>query len=546
MSKKLLISIASLLVIGGLGYFVYSKYFGKEDLSRYVPKSAVFVLKIDLMSMGQKANFSKISELKMYKDLVKMIPGNQKKMMEDFFKNPNKASGLSFTQAPYLFVNNIDTSKDRFYYGWVMGVSDRKKLSDYLKLSLGSFGNITEKGSFTIIAEQGGNYMFISDKVLFFLGSKDANRDKMIDLAESLLKLNPDGTIASDENFKNLTKLGKDFTLSLNKKSIKELALQNSGSFYDKLLVGQTIDVLPSGMTLDFEEDAIRAKIYLDKDSKDLFAKNYKNTGLSEEDQKLISPDGKPVMYLAANLELKNAFSELAKTEDYQNLLTELSMSDEDFKSMFAGNISFAINSIQMKESTEMVYPDYLDDDTEPRSETIKKPYPIFALHVGLGKPEVFDKLIQAVLSKEESQLVDEGNGMYSIAEDIEGNNSIYIIKKDKHLLISNNRDQIQMFADGKPWQSLSAESGKSIAATKPVSFFFDLKRLNYDELFEGKNDIPAQAIPAVKKMMANFAHLSAYIDPSESDIELKMTEKKLNSLFRMFQMFDEAYSSSF
>jgi hypothetical protein len=130
MKKKIIIGVSAAVVVAlGVLYFYRAYLFG-EDLSKYVPKNAAFVVKIDLMGMGKKLDVKGITESSDFKDALEEVPKEQRELVEKVIKDP-KISGLNIATSPTIFgYNNSDEAP---IIGVLLGISDKEKLEIFKK-----------------------------------------------------------------------------------------------------------------------------------------------------------------------------------------------------------------------------------------------------------------------------------------------------------------------------------------------------------------------------------------------------------------------------
>ena len=117
MKKRNIIIIVAvsvvLLTAGAVWYFM----FRKSNLSKYIPKNAMTVLKVNTMSLAGKLDFDKIENMKSYDDMVDQMDEVGIDMSK-LFKNPLK-SGISLKDNIYLFTELND---EKLNIGMVFGI----------------------------------------------------------------------------------------------------------------------------------------------------------------------------------------------------------------------------------------------------------------------------------------------------------------------------------------------------------------------------------------------------------------------------------------
>jgi hypothetical protein len=285
-------------------------------------------------------------------------------------------------------------------------------------------------------------------------------------------------------------------------------------------------------MTLNFDDDVVRMEMIADPSQKNTENPYYNKTGLSESDLKLIDPDGTPIMYASMNMNIKKLFETLTKNTMVDAGLSQaievLGISKENLSSLFSGNMSIALNDIEIKK----VVSDY--DTTYSYNE----PMPCFTFHAGVGNEVAFD----AIMSKVDSFLTKE-NGVYAYETNDYRHDSIYFMKKGKDFILSNKKSYITDLNGGANWKTLTADCQHDIAAKNPVALFADLKYDAYSKLIESDGG-PMAGIFA-KAIMSNLKYMRTYANSKDGLMEVQMTEKKQNSLWRILLMVEDAFKMS-
>jgi hypothetical protein len=553
--KSLIIVIASLLLVGGgIALWYYFKK-PKDELAKYIPKDAIVVVKLDMPGIAQKVDFSKMKELNAFQMLKKEMSGNKllKKMFNNFMEDPS-VIGIAFNKSPFMFVGMDGKGEESSLYAAVLfGISSEKKFNDFISMA--------SAGMMEVRSNEGINYMaieedikdgglFFNDKVAMVVMKVEGRKINCKKIASNLFEMKSDESILSEKAFTEFQKNQMDISMFFNKTAINRLVDDNESRSVSRELsqIKTYLKYYPVGMSLNFEEDAIRFKTYADPSAP---ADNaiMKDNGMSATDLKYFAPDGKPLAYLTLNMDVKNYYNmimNLVKMDGNRTLnqieneiddfTDESGITKSDLLNTLAGNMSVSLTGFEKKSYT---YTDYYQDyymyenDIQPEPEIRTTMVPVFVAHATMGNAVVYDFIASKAM--ENNSYAD---GIISIPTDNQTKEIIYITKKGKDLFISNKLSYVTDFKNGISWTSLDASCKRDMAANNPMSFFVNLQYRKYRDLME-------DASPSDKKgmqlVMNELDCAVAYANKKDGTMEVLMTPEKKNALWRIFEMVDDA-----
>lgn len=534
MSRKYIL-IGSVVLVLGLGgaalYFFY--LFKTKDLSSYIPKNALFVAKPNMLSLYKKMNFKELSDFKFYKYLLGEIGSDTKDDIDKYTEEP-KGSGLSFTQTPILF--SFNNSKDEFapIGALVFGISDKENFTKFFKNLTEDKFDIKNGELFTTVEINSQLHLIFNDNVGFILsGTEDDVNYKKI--AEKLIDLKKEESILSNESYINFQKNAYDLNLFINKDALKkglELAVNNLAEFEN---IEKSINASPIGMTLSFEDDLISVKSYADpkyKESDDLF----KSKGMSSNASSFLAPNGRPLGFISTNLNLLKLFEAISAVDEYNSALDyfadEIGLNSKKLFEIMSGEMSFSIiDMVEMPVNNDFSY----DDDPLPSTEII----PAFLFRAKISNKNDFkifmDKLTPEMVSED---------GYYKIPYDSHNERWLYVLNKNDELYITNYKDYISDLNSNKNWFQLKDETVSKQFNSNPLTLYMDLKYDSYKKIIEdpGNNTLTKLDKKILKVVTKNLKSVYGSYSNGSITLELKMTEKNMNSLWRIFVVVEDLY----
>ena len=120
-------------------------------------------------------------------------------------------------------------------------------------------------------------------------------------------------------------------------------------------------------------------------------------------------------------------------------------------------------------------------------------------------------------------------------------NAKYFIAIKGNDLIFSTDADAINSKMQGSDWSSLNTELGKSNASAKPATFFVDLRYKSIENLVSNLSPSSTYELEKYKSVLSQFKEISGYGDNKGSEMILKFTEEKKNSLQRIVDIAKKA-----
>lgn len=534
MTKKHWFIGGGVLLLGIVAYFIYSMM-NPSDLSRHIPKDALVAIRIDMASMGKKMPMEKMKDLGFMQFFKRDMAPKAKERFEKIINDP-RVSGINFLQAPYLFVlPNTGGSVDDMTVGMVFGISGKADFLETMKvMTRGEIGAKEESG-FTVLSESNDplGKLFVHDEVAFFLYKNPQSTVKLTDLANNMLGLSNSNALTGDDAFSAFRKDAGDIGLYMNKTAYGKM--MNESPFNLLLsgdLVKDMLDAYPVGYGIRFEDDRIVGKTISDPKAKSLTGRYLKDNGLSETDLTYLDPDGNPLMYLTANVNVKNIMETFTQNSlikaGIEEVLAPLGLKQQDLESFLAGNMSIALNEIQHTP----VYSDY--DGTELYS----REKPVFTAHATLGSTTLYDRLI----ALPEANFSNDG-GILGFEMNAYRQDSFYVYVKNKELFVSNNFSYLADIRSGVSWKKLQAGCLADQAKNNPMAAFVNLDLSAFDRYMNNAGSSTEKTL--LRAAASNLKHISAFASESDGEFAIQMSDKKQNSLWRMMLIADDLFKAA-
>ena len=542
MKKKLIIIGVALVGLIGVGVYFLLPLLSSKDLSRYVPKNAVFVLKTDIAQMGGKIDFKEIAELKFFrKEVMENMKSSQKDMVEKTMKNPIN-SGIQFRTAPTFFV--FEHSEDEPVAVFMFGVSDAKKFNTFIS-DMSNDISVKEPSSdkFYEASVDGDNNMSIYFNnniamVLVDLDRKDISlkrvRDKIVDVSK-------ENSILSNEAYSKFNAQKNDVMAFLNTKELGKI-LKNQGMGGQGQIDPEDLSsMLPTAMALNFNEDAVSLKsFYSEKAGK---TNVLKEGGLTEGELKNIAARGNPFAFMTVNLDpakLIDAAVELSEMTDpnakdeffgsVDELASTLNTDRESMFKLFAGKMSVAFSGI----IEQSKFDPFILEETKNKA-------PRFYFWAKLGNRSLAESILDKIV---EGGGATESEGVYAFNEENVYDPTLYIAIKGENLFVSTDLSGIKGKVNNDNWETLTEGGGKQLALSKPIAAFVDLNYKNYQDLVESSVGPSESELfdKLNKKVFSSFKNITLSSTDKEAEMLLQLSEQKKNSLQRLIVMIDEAY----
>ena len=536
-----------LLTAGAVWFFV----FRKSNLSKYIPKNAMTVLKVNTMSLAGKLDFDEIENMKSYNQMVDQMDEGGIDMSK-LFKNPLK-SGISLKDNIYFFTELND---EKYNIGVVLGISDAKKFKDFIE-KFASDANLEYKTSediFIYTSEEDNNakisIVWNDDACVIYYGNEES-----LSKSKRLLNQESEESILSNESYVKSEDKGGDASLYINYKNInklieKEVENQNLDSYYPKKIKDLSNNIEGSTFVLNFNKNHISIdgiQFFKDENKTEEF-NILGEKGLDSKALDYISSNGKILMAITAVINMKEVFNILKIIPKYDESISELErtigLSESEIKNLLNGNISMAITEIKMKdiEETTYEYNEYLED-YEFQTNMVSKPVPIYCIQIGIKESNVYNKMIAKISELSEGKITLEGNKMI-LPTNSEYGDVLFVNINDRIIITNDASAAKEIDENSKGSNSINSDLQK-LFSENPIACYVSLDFDNYGskqiQSLLGNIGQSDKEYKMAKKLMSNFSSFSfaGSLKASTIGVHLKK-EGDQNSLMRMILAIDE------
>jgi len=542
--KKTGIIIAGVAVaILGIAIFFILPIISSQDLSKYIPKNALYVMKLDIGQMAGKLDMEEIQELKFFrKEVLGELRSSQKDMAESLMSNPLNA-GIQFRTSPTYFIFDNSNNDGELVGALMIGISDGKKFKSFIS-DLSKDISVKDPGDdgFYEISDDNSDEVkiYFNDDIAMLLIDMNRNDLSFKKVRDKLLNLDKSNSILSNETYTSINNESNDVLSFLNKKELKK-ALENDNFNYSFSRSDmEALSFLPAGMTLNFKEDAISLKAYQEADEKN---KLTKENGLEEIDLKNISLNGKPFAFMSMNIDLVNAIETILdnlgerEKNDFESSMNQIAETigtdKEEIYKAFKGKMSIAYAGIVRQTKADTFSYD-----------TLINSFPKIYFWAKLDKKQVVNSILNKIVENGEGTVND---GIYILNEYNYYDPTIYIAIKEDDLFITTDLNGINAKLKNNSWQTLTDANAKDLATSKPVAAFVDLNYKNYEDyIINNMSSSETQLFDKLKKnVLQSFKNISLSGTEQETELSLQMSEEKKNSLHRLILLMDEAYRIS-
>ena len=548
MKKRNIIIIVAvsvvLLTAGAVWYFM----FRKSNLSKYIPKNAMTVLKVNTMSLAGKLDFDKIENMKSYDDMVDQMDEVGIDMSK-LFKNPLK-SGISLKDNIYLFTELND---EKLNIGMVFGISDPNNFKDFID-KFASDANLEYKTSdeiFIYTSEDDNNtemsIVWNDDACVIYFGNEES-----LSKSKHLLNQESEESILSNESYVKSEDKGGDASLYINYKNINKVIeneIENLDSYYPKKIKDFYKNIEGSTLVLNFNKDHMSidgVQFFKDENKTEEF-NILGEKGLDSKAIEYISSNGKILMGMTAVINMKEVFNILKTIPKYDDGISELErtigLSESEIKNLLNGNISMAITEIKMKdiEKTTYEYNEYIND-YEFQTRMVSEPIPIYCIQIGIKESNVYKKIIAKISELGEGKITIEGNKM--TVPNSEYGDVLFVNLNDR-IIITNDASAAKKIDKNSNGSNLINSDLQKLFSENPIACYVSLDIDNYGskqiQSMFGNSDPSDKEYKMTKKFMDHFSSFSfdGSLKTSKIGVHLKK-EGDENSLMRMILAIDE------
>ena len=565
-SKKItLIVTAAAVIVGASVWFFLTR---NSSLPKYIPNSAMAVLKLNPLSIGRKLDFDEIKKLKSYQPMLNELKKGDKgisKMLE----NPKEA-GLAFTDNYYLFVESSE--KYSTTVGFVLPVSNAETLkkfiekmtknSDYQYEKSGDLHTMSEKEPEVAKNEGEIEPMYhYKPEITSIVWNDEAclvyvTKNNSLKTAKKIMTQTKEQSMLANDDFNNSESKGGDFSAFMNMKVYSEMLFSEKNGMQllttvPKLLKTWVDNITAFSYVVNFNNNDITMEgfnFYKDKDK----AKDFeflRNIGLSNENLEVLSPDGKLLIGAGTMLNTEVIFKFLKAMPQYKTAIKEIStgtsLSETEIENLLDGSIAIAMTKIGSKQVEELVY-DYEHFDMEtgefPSSmQTVSKIVPVMTAHLGVKDEKVYTKLM-AQLEKVSNGMIKANNGVVTIPTSIPVIGNVYMVYAKNKIVFTNDEEGANILAKNKTWNNQLEKSVASLFTDNASALFMDLNMKNYGEgnirQMIGLTD-ESEGFTIFKDNMTNFTNISSFGNMKSTIVKLNFSEGKGNSIMRLIGVVD-------
>ena len=183
-----------------------------QELTNAIPQSAVMVFHFDSKTLFQKADYNPVNN-PFIKERIDQIKnqGNekQKKLADDFLKNPNSATGIDLLGDCFMYMDGQTV-------GFLWKMNDAKKFKQLLTEQLDMPANILKEEdgiSYVNMGYGAPGVGWTKDKLLVVQNTNYFNRVDMGELVKKQLTQKADSSINANQSFGKFVQDKKDISL---------------------------------------------------------------------------------------------------------------------------------------------------------------------------------------------------------------------------------------------------------------------------------------------------------------------------------------------
>ncbi len=561
-SKKILIlATFSAGVIVAIACFFLMR---NSNLPKYIPNTAMGVVKINPLSIGRKIDFEAIKKMKSYKPMMKEMEKDSKKFSK-FIENP-KEIGMSLTDNIYFFLENSGSNTNKAA-GMVFGVANANSLKTFIE-SFAKDANLEyeKSGDLNIYkpkkSENENEYSSSSDfaivwnddACLLYYAGKNSLKG-----ARKIMTQAKEKSMLAAESFNNCEDKGGDMSLYINYKEYMNFITQNmnmGGMQMNPLAslpaqVKKYVDNISSAdMIVNFNDQNISTEFhqyYADEKLSKEF-KFVDDEGLSSENLELMSPNGKILMGFGGKLNMECIMTMLKSMPQYKTSIKEIcnttGLTETEIETLLDGSISFAMTKLNTKQVEEMVY-DYENFNMETGEfnstmQTVTKVVPLMTAQLGFQNEKTWTKILKKIETMSNGMIKPQ-NGILSIpAGGILG--SVHMVFVKNKLVMTNDEESAKTLVKNKTWNNQLEKNVNTLFAENSSAYYIDMNLKNYGEgTLKQWLRIPEQSeeFDIFKSVMAEFQNISVGGTNVRADMQVNFTDGPENSLMRLFKIAD-------
>ena len=556
-SKKIIILVSTALVaILAITYFFATR---SSNLPKYIPNTAIGVVKINPLSIGRKIDFDAIKNMKSYKPMMKEMEKESKKFSK-FIENPREI-GMSLTDNIYFFGENLSSNTNKAA-GMVFGVSDANSLKIFIEnfakdanLEYEKSGDLNifspEKSDSDDEYSSSSNFAIVwnNDACLFYYAGKFSVKG-----AKQIMSQTKENSMLALDAFNESENHGGDMSLFINYKEYTKVIEKYSGmqitkSFPEKIKK-QIDNISGADMIINFDDENISSEFHQyftdEKLSKEF--KFLADKGLSSENLELISPNGKVLMGFGAMLNMETIVNLLKSIipqykTGIKEICTATGLTETEIETLLDGSLSFAVTKLNTKQVEEMVY-DYENFNPETGEfnstmQTVTKVVPLMTAQLGFQNEKTWTKILKQIETKSNGMIKPQNN-ILTIPAGVLG--SVHMVFVKNKLVITNDEESAQTLAKNKTWNNQLDKEINQLFSKNSAAYFIDMNLKSYGEgTLKKWLNIPEQSeeFETFKSVMSEFNNMQMSGNNTTAAMSLNFTSGKENSLMRLFKIAD-------
>jgi hypothetical protein len=546
------------LLLGLAGLFWYLGMTNNNKLIAKIPKDAAIVVKADLRSLADKAEFKQWQDLTMFEDI-----DDEGSLMKEVFNNPKK-SGVNFAQNAYGFMSK---GKEPFG-GIIFGIKDAKDFEETVKKIDSEIEVQKVDGLYTAEVDKNDMALVWNKNVALLYIRED---DDVMEKAKRVFAQDEDMSMLESDTYMEFESLDADLGMYMNAKKIQELAAD-----IGNVSVGQFegMDKVESiGMTMLFEDQQmlVDATYYPVEGATPEEISMLKEEGISTDLIKLISPTN-PKGFYAANMDLDKI---LGLYPQINEEMMKDGFSLDEFKNGLNGEMTLSLIDVKnVQKIREVVDYDnwepygFYDTPVPMKMDTTFELSPIYKINLGLKDKRIIENLIAKFVAKiNEPELTEE---MFDIEDSMRSSYDSYMtpyenlveeIEEPKIKRYQYNGLEVMEAEDVKLFYKfegnyLSISNDESAFASQNFSWddeldemltekagagYMDLNYKNYPDI-EREN---ARDVQEVKSFLEMLDHMKFSSDGMTVHFEMNFTDSPDHILWRMMKTIDAQVSNN-
>ena len=319
-----------------------------DDALVLIPQNAATVMRVDIPSLMEKADFEAIKKTDMYRKSVEDAREESPafaKVLED-----PAASGVDFTKMGYLFFTANPEKESETFNGFLVSLKDAKKLEALVKTE----GDVNAKSSFKYVLGEDDKIVAWTDEVALFGNSNDFIN--LVDEAGKIFQTKAAESVAENKDLQKAFAESHDLSLWFNSNPLAGSSELQMGTSMAEIDPEALKDNYVHGY-MDFLDGRIEgtANLFLQKKLTKDFDKLF-NDKVSSDFSKYV-PGDHLAMLLTGAVNIRGIDEVLSARSQSKGFLEfslkEYGLTTKDIRETFGGDIVFA--AVGQEESDKKV-----------------------------------------------------------------------------------------------------------------------------------------------------------------------------------------------